>query len=511
MDKLTKYQRDIVTECVHKKSGCMVLPMGTGKTVIALVLSQQFPERGKTLIVMAKTLIQNWIAEIDKFFGDELPYEIFHKDYLSDREYENFTPSTRLVLTTPDITSLIFKKLNLRHKFEPESGVYESPKRPILGVGEKPGSFLYSTKWKCLIIDEIQSYTSIKTAKCASLASIYAIHRWALSGTPINEPQIRRVMGYYALIGEDIPETIPEMKKLCKSPNFPGLNASRVVRVRDTADFTLPPVECFVKTHQLSPAELLVYDLCKETIQIARLNNIIGYSLPTILFLRQFLVTPVLAFDGILNYSDTKNFKNSLNKTAVNKLVKTDAWKTEPSSRIKSVISVVNSHPSEKIVLFNCFKTSLYAIQSLLVNSRECFVLDSKLSASQRATVFQSFQRSKAGVLFLTYALGAEGLNLQHAHVVLLVDVWWNDAVVQQAITRILRRGQLHKVYVYFFTSNTGLEKGLFDKHAEKNKLLKQIAIGPQTLAIKKISMNDIILLLNLRETAGLAKKSCPL
>jgi len=60
MDKLTKYQRDIVTECVHKKSGCMVLPMGTGKTVIALVLSQQFPERGKTLIVMAKTLIQNW-------------------------------------------------------------------------------------------------------------------------------------------------------------------------------------------------------------------------------------------------------------------------------------------------------------------------------------------------------------------------------------------------------------------------------------------------------------------
>jgi len=51
----------------------------------------------------------------------------------------------------------------------------------------------------------------------------------------------------------------------------------------------------------------------------------------------------------------------------------------------------------------------------------------------------------------------------------------------------------------------------LFDKHADKNKLLKQIAIGPQTLVVKKISMNDIILLLNLRETAGLAKKSCPL
>jgi len=511
MDVLTKYQKTIVKDCLDKGSGCLVVPMGTGKTLIALTLSQSFPGTGKTLIIAAKTLIQSWVAEIDKFYGDALPYEIFHKEYLSKREYESFQPTTRVVLTTPDVTSLCFKKLELQDKFETSDRVYESPRRPIAVPNKKVGNFLYSTRWKCIIIDEIQSYTSIDTIKCQSMAAIYAIHRWGLSGTPLNEPQMKRVFGYYALIGEkNLPDTVAKLKSRVTSRGFHGLNESRVIRTRATVDFAIPSVECIVKSHALSPEEQLVYKLCRNVIQVAKYNSVNGYSLPTIMFVRQFLVTPFLAFTNMTKYARNHGIYPQV-KNIIVQLNQRKRWQTKPSSRIASVISVVDQHPNEKIVIFNCFKSSIVAIEEIISRDRECFVLDSKLTSSQRGTLFQNFQASQSGILLLTYAMGAEGLNLQYAHVALLVDIWWNDAVVQQAIARILRRGQLHRVFVYFFTSNTGIEKGLFDKHADKNRVLREIATGPVTKMVSKMTIDDILTLLKVGENTELIKKSCPL
>jgi superfamily II DNA or RNA helicase len=64
MNRLTAYQADIVSECLEKGSGCLVVPMGTGKTVISLVLSQKLAGKGKTLIIVGKTLIQSWIIRL---------------------------------------------------------------------------------------------------------------------------------------------------------------------------------------------------------------------------------------------------------------------------------------------------------------------------------------------------------------------------------------------------------------------------------------------------------------
>jgi superfamily II DNA or RNA helicase len=49
MNRLTAYQADIVSECLEKGSGCLVVPMGTGKTVISLVLSQKLAGKGKNV------------------------------------------------------------------------------------------------------------------------------------------------------------------------------------------------------------------------------------------------------------------------------------------------------------------------------------------------------------------------------------------------------------------------------------------------------------------------------
>ena len=39
LQKLNPFQRDILAECIQKKSGGLSLPLGSGKTLISLVLS----------------------------------------------------------------------------------------------------------------------------------------------------------------------------------------------------------------------------------------------------------------------------------------------------------------------------------------------------------------------------------------------------------------------------------------------------------------------------------------
>ena len=78
---LTAFQQEILQECLQKQSGGLSLPMGSGKTLIALTLSQQLSPHAPIVVVASKTLLSSWEKEIKKFFADTLSYEILHKDY----------------------------------------------------------------------------------------------------------------------------------------------------------------------------------------------------------------------------------------------------------------------------------------------------------------------------------------------------------------------------------------------------------------------------------------------
>ena len=82
--QLTEFQIDILYECLKKKSGGLSLTMGSGKTFVSLVLAlEQTKESKKPILVVAsKTLIESWIFEIKKFFGDKLNYIVLHSSYI---------------------------------------------------------------------------------------------------------------------------------------------------------------------------------------------------------------------------------------------------------------------------------------------------------------------------------------------------------------------------------------------------------------------------------------------
>jgi len=82
---------------------------------------------------------------------------------------------------------------------------------------------------------------------------------------------------------------------------------------------------------------------------------------------------------------------------------------------------------------------------------------DGSMDIKQRAdTVGKFFDDPEVKVLLVSTKCGSLGLNLTCANRVILMDVWWNPALENQAIDRVHRIGQSKSVDVHrIFISDT--------------------------------------------------------
>jgi SNF2 family DNA or RNA helicase len=156
----------------------------------------------------------------------------------------------------------------------------------------------------------------------------------------------------------------------------------------------------------------------------------------------------------------------------------------------------VKKHPKERVIIFSCFRTTLTLLQHNIDASgdRKTFTIEAGMSIPKREEVIKSFEDHPNGILLLPYAIGAEGLNLQKASVVMLMDLWWNSAKTQQAIGRVFRPGQeALEIFVYIFVSNTGMETEIIRKNIIKQEILKDLHEGSTDKKVPKMSIKQII------------------
>lgn len=544
MSALTRFQADIVKECIKKRRGCLCVPMGTGKTLIGLSIINRIGDHVPALVVCSKTLLGSWVTEIEKFFGDKMNHVVYHGDYMSAEEFASYTPEegTDVVLTTPQVLTKIYTEHSIRAKFvtselEDRGGIfptivnrYHVPTKPILSIErahEVNNAFIYALPWKCLLIDEVQQHTNVSSLKCEAISAVFSRHRWATTGTPISEPRVERIMGYHLIIGDaSFPTCVPDAKHYLTT-NYPGLRSTMVLRTQDQLDFTLPMCTEHIVAHSLTSEEEAVYFSLKNVIKalqrtardnidnITLVRSVNAQLLSMILYTRQFLVCPLVPYSSLMLNGSKKNEMSKCFNEEINKLNLGDWLNDENasrSSRIKAIVETLGKHANEKCIIFNCFRMNLNVVKHYvsLDTKRQVFTINSEDSSQKRTDVLSDFEATDNGVLLLTYELGAEGLNLQHSHIVLLADVWWNDSKMAQAIARVARRGQTSEVSVYIFTSNTGMEKSLYEKHIDKRTVLNFLMNGKMEGVIRKLKMKDIVALIlkeENRETLAEARR----
>jgi superfamily II DNA or RNA helicase len=97
---------------------------------------------------------------------------------------------------------------------------------------------------------------------------------------------------------------------------------------------------------------------------------------------------------------------------------------------------------------------------------------------SKRKHLVDRFRENSDCRLFLSTDAGGVGLNLQHASVVLNMDLPWNPAVLEQRIGRVHRLGQKQSVQVVNFVSKGGIEEGMLNVLKFKKSLFEGVLDG---------------------------------
>ncbi len=538
--------------------------MGHGKTFVSFVLALKILKLNqhlyngceqKVLFVAPKTLISNFITEIKKFYGTTLKYEMVLKidnDYVPDKD-------SQIIITTPSVLTKCYsnnkidvlfmrkESVNINRYLKTEKIIYGRPEVPYLPKTYKTGTaYFYSTKFAAFFVDEVQKYTNVTTQRCQSLASICSDYRFMLSGTVFDEPNIERILGYHLILGSDtFPRNIPDAFELLHNENFKGINGSLIEFEQNQTKPLDIIVNKHIIKHELTVEEIKIYITMKNTISILKefikssktqydknaVRKFNSYLLSMITYIRQSIVCPLIPLSNVsLNILDIEN-KSELSVILNNQFKKLDLdnWLNKEtsivSSRITKIMEIISKHCNEKIVLFTCFKTSINIIEYIIKNvdtliqeeykknikGMTIYKITSPMDVDRRSQVIDDFNNhditKSPCIILLSYELGAEGLNLQCASALLIVDFWWNISKSNQAIARIARDGQISNVNIYFFTSNTGIENSLFIKQQDKLLVLDEIKHGPIKTTIATMKMNEILKLIESNENIELVNK----
>jgi len=144
---------------------------------------------------------------------------------------------------------------------------------------------------------------------------------------------------------------------------------------------------------------------------------------------------------------------------------------------LMTLIGEILELPShDKLIIFSQFNGFLDIIQHTL-NKRFASVgvlrIDGKTSQTKRSSRLQTFKTDpNCRILLLNLKVGGVGLDLSVANHVILMDLWWNSAMEEQAQDRVKRVGQTKPVTVYRFLFKKTIEERVEIVKAKKNSAI---------------------------------------
>lgn len=458
-DILRNYQKEgyrwLKTMAHYGFGGILADDMGIGKTIQVITLLEDARLQGSTLpsiVICPSSLLLNWYNEIQKF-APSLRVGVIHGSaevrgamIASTQEFDVF------------ITSYDYLKRDIE-QFENTTFLYQ-------------------------ILDEAQYIKNQTTKNAQTVKLVNAKHRFALTGTPI-ENSLAEIWSIFDYLMPDYLFSYTYFKKqfevgIVKYEDAQALQSLRKMvepfilrRVKKDVLKELPDkiettlyLELEEETQKLYEANILAMktDLLKQQAQGIE-NKILVLSMLT--KLRQICCDPRLIYDNIHT----------------------------PSIKVQAVMDIVaNAKESNKKVLIFSQFTSVFKLlkQEFAQEQIAYYTLTGKTSKEERHRLVNEFNVDDTNVFLISLKAGGTGLNLTGAEVVIHFDPWWNLSAQNQATDRAYRLGQQNNVQVYKLICKDTIEEKILQLQNLKKDLADSIIFENENL-ISKMSINDIM------------------
>lgn len=431
--------------------GILADDMGLGKTLQVLAFLYCEKPTKPVLIVTPSSLTYNWKNEMKKFIPDSTVMIIDgngeEREHLIDK-IEGFD----FIITS-----------------------YPLLRRDIDKYDGKEFSYC--------IIDEAQNIKNPRTMNALSVKKINAEHRFALTGTPI-ENSLSELWSVFDFLMPGYLHSYRRFKEWFENPIVKEQNEYALNELKTKiSPFILRRMKNDVLSELPEKIENTVYADMTE----AQRNLYAAYSriakdkalsilaegnpkmeiLTLLMRLRQISCHPAL-------------FDENYNR---------DSGKLEVLTEL--VLTAVSS--KHRILIFSQFTSMLEIIKKRLKKEGlDYFYLDGGTPAARRIELSERFNGGEREIFLISLKAGGFGLNLTGADMVIHFDPWWNPAVTNQASDRAYRIGQTKNVQVIRLASKDTIEEKILQLSENKKKLASDIIDG-ELSGLSAMSAEEIL------------------
>nr|MBP7831314.1 SNF2 helicase associated domain-containing protein [Kiritimatiellia bacterium] len=440
--------------------GILADEMGLGKTLqmlawVRLGRAHEDAKAKPVLIVCPTSLVENWAEEAARF--------------------------------VPDLRVLLWSGADRRGKHD-EIGradlvitSYALLRRDIEG--------LLACEFSAVVLDEAQHIKNRSTQNAVAVKKLQAIHRFVLTGTPIENS----VLDLWSIMDFLMPGYLGGHKTFrenCEAPIAAGgaeaeraqarlrrkLHPFLLRRLKKDVARDLPPKIERLASCSLTRDQQLVYRQLMEASQRRLLDLVAAQGFERS---RMEILKTLLRLRQACCHLD---------------LLKLPDLRSEfPSAKMDLFFELLDEalDGGHRVLVFSQF-TSMLAILRRELDARGLAYCYLDGATRERLKVVHEFNTRRDIPLFLiSLKAGGAGLNLTGADMVIHFDPWWNPAVEDQATDRAHRIGQKNTVYsVKLITRGTVEEKVLAMQ--KKKKAVIDATLTQDEQVLQKLTWADV-------------------
>ncbi len=145
--------------------------------------------------------------------------------------------------------------------------------------------------------------------------------------------------------------------------------------------------------------------------------------------------------------------------------------KEKETTKAKKLFSLTEKiiKQNEKVIIFVLFKET---IKMILKEYPDTLVINGSVSKKERGEIIKEFQENNdKKIIIISLRAGATGITLTSANHTIFYDLWWNPAVMDQAMRRNYRIGQEKDCYAYYLISDLKIDKLIYETNLIKKEL----------------------------------------
>lgn len=439
--------------------GILADDMGLGKTlqmISVLLSSKESGQLGTALIVSPASLVYNWKEEFAKFAP---------------------TLNVTLVVGNQDERAEIIKNYQNSDVLVTS---YDLIKRD---VAEYEGA-----KFNYQVLDEAQYIKNHSTAAAKSVKLINSKHRYALTGTPIEN----RLSELWSIFDYLMPGFLYGYETFRKQFETPIVKYNEDVASERLKKMVSPFILRRLKGDVLKdlPDKM-------EEIRYARLDA----------EQQQLYDAQVIHMRDVIANQDAQDFEKSklqilaeitkIRQICCDPELLFERYTGGSAKRLACMELIQSAIEAEhKMLVFSQFTSMLELLeQDLKKQNIKYYKITGATSKEKRVEMVSAYNSDETPVFLISLKAGGTGLNLTGADVVIHYDPWWNQAVQNQATDRAHRIGQTRVVSVYKLIVKDTIEEKIIKMQESKKDLADSILSG-ETGGITQMSKEELLELL---------------